>query len=955
MNCTGCGAALPPGANFCPGCGRRAGDAPTAAVPALGHLERLIPRQYLDQLVAARGRPGGERRVVTIVFFDITGSTAMAERLDPEDVMEIMNGAFEVLIEPIYRYEGTLARLMGDAVLAFFGAPIAHEDDPARACQAALDVLTRARGYAARLERERGIGGFDVRVGINTGLVAVGEVGADLRVEYTAMGDAVNLAARMESAAEPGTVLITSDTHERITHLFETDDLGEIRVKGKAEPVHVYRLLRPRPTNSVHHDAAPATPLFGCDAGLSELSAILQLPARGQGAGVDVVGDAGAGKSRLIAEAVRSSPGVQCIQGRCLQYAANIGYWIAGEMLCGLMEVDRHRGPGEAGAVLLRAIPSRSQDDYPFLAHLLGLPLDAAARDAVMRLSEADRGHRLAAAYRGVVRERAARAPLVMVWDDLQWADPESLAIVTSLLEVCDRAPLVVVRSYRPGESGEIMPWPRVIRVAPLDAAASEQMMKSILRGLPMPPSLVKEVIAAADGNPFFLEQVACSLIEAADMVNSGWGLRALKVPTTLHGAVMARIDSLEAREKNTLQVASVIGRQFSREVLSSVAASETEGAVLDTSLQELELRDFVQSTSPAGAGEYAFQQAMTAEVAYNSLLKSRRVELHRRAGLAIEALFPDRHDELSPILAHHFDAAGDAAKAAEYTLRAARRARSLSSNREAIRRYRRVLELAEAGGAGGAGAVDVDAVREELGDVHVVVGNYAAALEAYEGVADVLAGPRGVTLARKKGQLFQKWGKIDDAAGCFESAERALRKPLDTTEAVLIYSGLGMVHCRRGRLDEAVALAARALKMAEESGQRRGLAQASNNLGIIHARSGAWEDAIACHERAQAIWEELGDDYGLAASLNNTGLALHGGGRAGEAQSAFERSLALFEKIGNRHGQACAYDNLGQVYIDRGDEELAMDNLKKAVTIMAEIAVDKSELVPEMWEIDGW
>ena len=230
--CAQCGADLLPDTLFCDACSAQVGTAaPTAPSEAVAErLQRLVPREFAERLLATRGQVAGERRIVTMLFSDEKGSTPMAERLDPEDVLEIMDGAFDVLIEPITRYEGALARLMGDGILAFFGAPIAHEDDAERACRAALEILEGARGYAARLEAERGISGFNVRVGIHTGLVVVGEVGSDLRVEYTAMGDAVNPASRMEEAAEPGTVLITEDTHRLIARLFERESLGPVEV-----------------------------------------------------------------------------------------------------------------------------------------------------------------------------------------------------------------------------------------------------------------------------------------------------------------------------------------------------------------------------------------------------------------------------------------------------------------------------------------------------------------------------------------------------------------------------------------------------------------------------------------------------------------------------------------------------------------------------------------------------
>jgi class 3 adenylate cyclase/ribosomal protein L40E len=250
--CPQCGATLPPQAKFCLECGAQVGAPPLEArrereAAFTDALQRLVPKEFAQRLLATRGQLGKERRMVTILFSDVKGSTQMAESLDPEDVMEIMDGAFDVLIKPIYRYEGTLARLMGDAILAFFGAPIAHEDDPERACRAALEIIEGAQKYADRLEEERGISGFNVRVGINTGLVVVGEVGSDLRVEYTAMGDAVNLAARMEQNAPPGGILISHGTYRHVRGVFDVLPQEPLTVKGKAEPVQTYLVQQAKP------------------------------------------------------------------------------------------------------------------------------------------------------------------------------------------------------------------------------------------------------------------------------------------------------------------------------------------------------------------------------------------------------------------------------------------------------------------------------------------------------------------------------------------------------------------------------------------------------------------------------------------------------------------------------------------------------------------------------------
>ena len=290
--CPHCGNAMPDGAQFCPTCGYSlvAGDD--------SHLLQYIPRERLDKLGAARssGAMSGERRVVTMLFCDIKGSTAMAESLDPEEWTDIINGAFEYLIAPIYRYEGTVARLMGDAILAFFGAPLAHEDDPQRAVLAALDIVEGIVPYHEQLERQKGMS-LDVRVGINTGLVVVGEVGSDLRVEYTAMGDAINLAARMEQTAEAGTVQISGDTHKLVAPLFEFENLGGIAVKGKAEPVAAYRVLKAKADpGSLRGIEGLSSVLVGRDVEIEALQHVLNDVSGGSL--VCLIGEAGLGKSR---------------------------------------------------------------------------------------------------------------------------------------------------------------------------------------------------------------------------------------------------------------------------------------------------------------------------------------------------------------------------------------------------------------------------------------------------------------------------------------------------------------------------------------------------------------------------------------------------------------------------------------------------------------------------------
>jgi class 3 adenylate cyclase/ribosomal protein L40E len=343
LSCPRCGAALPLQARFCfrCGCPLEAGAIEQPDDSATW-LRRLVPKEYAERLRAALGQAHDERRTVTILFSDIKGSTAMAEKLDPEDVKEIIDGAFEFLIAPIYRYEGTLTQLMGDAILAFFGAPIAHEDDPERACRAALEITAEARRYADKLEKERGIRGFNVRVGINTGLVVVGEVGSDLRMAYTAIGDAINLAARMETAAEPGTVLVTEATHKLVAPLFETKALGPLQVQGRTEPVEAFRVLGAKAASGkVRGIAGLESPLVGRQAELAALQEAFQRLKAGVGGIVTIVGEAGIGKSRLVAEVRKSvqEAQVRWAEGRCLSYGTSAAYLLWVDLLRSLMRL----------------------------------------------------------------------------------------------------------------------------------------------------------------------------------------------------------------------------------------------------------------------------------------------------------------------------------------------------------------------------------------------------------------------------------------------------------------------------------------------------------------------------------------------------------------------------------------------------------------------------------------
>ncbi|MEJ2266445.1 MAG: adenylate/guanylate cyclase domain-containing protein [Anaerolineales bacterium] len=423
------------------------------------NLRRFIPQELATKLEAARasGAMVGERRLVTMLFCDVKGSTAAAEQLDPEDWAEIMNGAFEYMIKPVYQYEGTVARLMGDAILAFFGAPIAHEDDPQRAILAGLDIVSGATPYREKIKGEWGID-FNVRVGINTGLVMVGAVGSDLRMEYTAMGDAINLAARMEQTAEPGTVQVAEGTYRSIAPLFEFKALGSIQVKGKQEPVQTYRVLGRKTTpGRVRGIEGLAAPLIGRARERAVLDQAVANLDRGLGGIVYLLGEAGLGKSRLIQEVQAANSQIEkqmsspatWYHTASLSYESEQPYSLFRRLIRRAIGARPEEGPQEMRRKISRLVEQVPQEERSsaqrVLESLFGLP--GQAGEAPLE-GETFKGllYTLMASF---WQRRAETGPVVLVCDDLHWCDPASMALLQHLYALTNSAAILLLCAMR--------------------------------------------------------------------------------------------------------------------------------------------------------------------------------------------------------------------------------------------------------------------------------------------------------------------------------------------------------------------------------------------------------------------------------------------------------------------------------------------------------------------------
>ncbi|NIS80066.1 MAG: AAA family ATPase [Anaerolineales bacterium] len=738
LTCNSCGTDNLPEAHFCKNCGQSLERPPSPDQETkLRSLQQAAPRGLQEKMLAARAEIEGERKPVTILFADIVGSTAIAEKMDPEEWKEVVSGAHHRVSEAIYRYEGTIAQLLGDGVLAFFGAPLTHEDDPIRAVHAALDIQESIGEYSRELAGY--VDDFQVRIGINTGTVVIGEIGTDLHMEYLAIGDAVNVAARVETAAEPGCVLLSEDTARLVGGVFKLKDLGQLEAKGKVDLIQVYEVegVKADPERRMGVESV-RSPYVGREREMDLLNTALVSLCRGHGQIVMMLGEAGIGKSRLMEEAraqatdefdltkeelgsdsmLARPSSLRWLEGRALSYGGSISFWPITQLL--LADLGLSDGAPEAKIkVEMRRRASALLSDeideaLPFLARLLGLRLDSKSEEMIQSLDgEALRRQTLKAISKYFFC-MAEEHPTVLVFEDMHWADPSSLASLEHLLSLTDRVPLMILclmrvekdhGSWRIKLQSETDHAHRTteIHLERLSRSESVQLVDQILGAAELPEDIRQLVMTRSEGNPFYLEEVIRHLVERGLILREGDTWRAIEtiaevgIPETLQGIVLARIDRLEDEVRRTLQMASVIGKSFLYRLLEAISDAERQ---LDEHLSQLQRVDLVREKARLPELEYIFKHSLTQEAAYNSLLMERRKEFHRKVGKAIEDLFPDHVEDYYGLLAHHWERAGVMDKASEYLVYAGDQARIMFAHEEAIDYYQRVLSFLEEGGA---------------------------------------------------------------------------------------------------------------------------------------------------------------------------------------------------------------------------------------------------------------
>jgi predicted ATPase/class 3 adenylate cyclase len=959
-NCSQCQHENPPVAKFCMNCGTDLG-----LLGAADHQRRLSDLQQAAppglQTKLRKSRLSGQRKPVTILFTDIVGSTAIAETMDPEDWRDIVSGVHQRIGKAIYAYEGTITQLLGDGVYAFFGAPITHEDDPVRAVLSAMDIQQSIRDYASSLKKDPAW--LQVRVGINTGEVVIGDIAADMHVEYLAFGDAVNVAARLESAAEPGAIVVSDATHEQVRHRFEVEDLEPIRAKGKKEHLAAFRIqkLRSEPLR-VRGIEGLESPLVGRNVERESIELAIARLREGQGGILTLVGEAGLGKSRLVTEIRKScfTDEVHWLEGRCLSYGKKTPYQLWTSALRDLFDLDATEPPSQQIERIEATITGRCPDQVdsilPYLLALLGLPEDTHPNIKLANLSGEALQMAIFNAIEILISGTAQQRPIVLVCEDLHWADPTSLELLERIVRLPETLPLMVILVLRPDQACGAWKLREELKsseserfvdleLAPLSENQSVDLVQQLLASDSLPEELKHQILTRAAGNPFYVEEILRGLIDSnfirLDPSSGVWtvdeAITDIPIADSLHAVLMARVDQLPEAARRTLDVAAVLGRRFDLDLLQKVLDYPADGILKNTAL--LIERQFFHPSKSDSPRTVVFKHALTQEVTYSALLKRDRKQMHAQVGAALEDLFPTRLDAWVDQLALHYLRAEVWDRAWKYNIAAGKKAQEGFANVEAIGYL--LASLAMVDQLDSIEEAEVISTMLELAAVHDRINQYEEALNC---LTEAMATAEKIEVEHQRlvmsARIHQKQGQVLRSMGEYERAEATIRAGLELVKeesswergALLIH--LASILTRQGEYAEAKQACADGIADLEDVGDQVELAHAYSLLGTIQRDLGDTDASFTHRQKSLEISETIENLPLQMEAHNNLAVAYYDLGQYEKAVHHYQRSREISERIGNLNTLARAEINLGEIQIIWGEWDEAERAIQKALDI---------------------
>ena len=902
----------------------------------------------------------GERRTISIMFADISGFTAMSEDLDPELVRDLMNDCFDNIVPIITQYGGTIDKFMGDGIMALFGAPVSHEDDAERAIHAAIGMRDALKLYSAEKQIDLGI-----HFGINTGLVVTGAVGARNHQSYSVMGDAVNFASRLEHLSERGEILVGETTQRLTKDTFAFDALDSVKIKGKKKTGTIYRIegINEERNEIIRSDDIP---FVGRRKELQLLQAkATRLVEAGDGGIITVVGRSGLGKSRLVYELRKLFPPdvgnqkteFRWVEVKCQSHGGGIAFHFWRLVLLALIGADAYGGvPDELLENYIgRIAPERSERLLPHLRRLL---FDDRKRrqDPLQSLTADNLRLNIYKSVETTIESASKSCPHVLVCEDMQWADKSSLELLEHAFPVFIDAPLLLIFLYRPSRNSDFQGVERTaekiakkrftqIQLKALPSKECKNIMQSVLSE-DTDKSLSELILNHAEGNPFFLREILHSLKRDEDFAGKLHRGELQDIPLTdsIRSVLISNIDRLNADAKKTLQISSVIGREFDALLVQSIMKGDTD---VNAVLADLVGEEVLEQRETKSGQQYTFRHHLLQDAAYQTLLNRERRALHERVALSYEKTNRGNIDEVAELLLYHWEKTDNDDKVIDYAHRAGTRAQALGASWEAISHYRIGLSRAETQGK--EGEMLSAQFHEALGDIFFEnLSHHDDSLEHYGiSYAADTSHEYHARISRKIGDVLTLKGELDNAIERYNAGIALLAENSRDIEFSMIYAKLAYAYVLQGHYARAYSCAEKGLQAAKKNMHRRGLADAYRIMGIIAFYQGDQQAACRYCEQSIRIYSKLNDFPRLVQAYNNAANSYRLIGEVEKAIQYLHKGLDIARSIGDTRDEALVLFTIGEIDLDLGEWDGAVRNFEKAVapTMESEVAIRKIQL----------
>ncbi len=957
LKCPGCGVTNPPGSKFCNDCGHDLTH-PSQGIPKelsfdekIAKIQKYLPPGITEKILSQRDKIEGEKRQVTVMFCDMKSFTPLSEKLGPEAVYAMMDEVFEILIRKVHEYEGTVNKMTGDGIMALFGAPITLEDAPQRAIRSAIAIHREITRFNERMRQEKGeFPPVKMRIGIHTGPVVVGTLGNDLHVEFTAVGDTVNLAARMEQMAEPGTTYVTDDTFKLTEGYFRFEALGEKEVKGKEKPLKIYQViaLSSRRTRFDVSAERGLTPSVGRQRELELLLDGFDRSREGRGQAISIISEAGIGKSRLLYEFRKAvtNEDVTFLEGKCISYSRDVAYHPIVDILKANFEIqdnDTDQQVRQKATSFLKIIRVDEPSTLPYLLELLSVKESGIEK---MQMSPEARKDRTLEALKRITLKGSEVRPLIMAVEDLHWMDRSSEDALKELLESISGSRVFLIFTYRPEfiHTWGSRSYHSHITLNRLSNQDTLAMVSHLLNTTSFEKGIEDLTLSKTDGIPFFIEEFIKSLRELKIIEQSNGkykltkDLKSIAIPSTIQDVIMARVDHLPEGAREVLRTGSVIEREFSHELIRKVTGlPEQELLPHLSTLRNAELL-YERGIYPNIV--YIFKHALTREVVYDTLLAKIKKKLHEAIGNGIEELYKNTLSEHYEVLAEHFFQSEIYAKAGEYSKLAGRKAEKAALMTDAITQIKKRITSLEH-------LPETEDVQKKIIDSRTTLGLYAIQMnyhdEAKKGIDPIIDLAIKLDYRRRLCQIYTILGAnyLFMESDCLEALkvlEEALKISEEVKDAVTVIFAsywFGAALSMNCEFDKGTKYIQKALDINVFFNILWGIAAIKSDMSYFsYFLPGKIDLAFRTSGEAIRIAEESGDILAKAFAYPLHGISCYGKGFLDDAEKHLLTALEITEKANHHFRNGGAHFFLGWTYFDMGDFLKSKEHYEKGVQI---------------------